>query len=174
MSTPQYIIVRLSAAHDRTNFASGDGPLDKFLKEQAVQAMRDRVCAVFVATPVNDPAQVVGYYTLSPATLPAQGVPEELRAKLPRYPELPAALLGRLAVDTAYAGRGLGALLVANALRRTEAQRELPVMFLVVDAYPQARGFYQNLGFAPVMDSPTRLFIALSRLSRGAALGPEA
>jgi hypothetical protein len=64
-------------------------------------------------------------------------------------------------------------LLIANALRRTEAQRDLPVMFLVVDAYEQARNFYLNLGFAPVMNSQTRLFIALSRLSRGAALTPE-
>lgn len=173
MSAPQWVIVRLGAVHNRAMFASGDEPLDRFLKEQAVQAMRDRVCAVFVATPAHDPAQVVGYYTLSPATISAAGVPKDLRAKLPRYPELPAALLGRLAVQGAYAGKGLGALLVANALRRTEAQRDLPVMFLVVDAYVQARGFYQRLSFVPILHSPTRLFFALSRLSRGAALAPD-
>jgi GNAT superfamily N-acetyltransferase len=171
MSVPQFAIVRLTAAHDRTNFASGDEPLDRFIKEQAMQAMRDRACAVFVATPVDDVARVIGYYTFSPATLPAGGVPEDLRARLPRYPELPAALLGRLAVHEAYGGKGLGSLLIANALRRTEAQRDLPVMFLVVDAYEQARNFYLNLGFAPVMNSQTRLFIALSRLSRGAHPG---
>ncbi|MDQ6905552.1 MAG: GNAT family N-acetyltransferase [Chloroflexota bacterium] len=173
MSLPQFTIVRLGAAHDRANCASGDGSLDSFIKEQAVQAMRDRTCAVFVATPVDDLTQVVGYYTLSPATIPTEGVPEDRRAKLPRYPELPAALLGRLAVHGAYGGKGLGSLLIANALRRTETQRELPVMFLVVDAYEQARGFYQKLGFVPVVNSQTRLFFALSRLSRGAALAPE-
>ncbi|MGI8857646.1 MAG: GNAT family N-acetyltransferase [Thermomicrobiales bacterium] len=174
MSNPQFAIVRLTAAHDRTDFVSGDEPLDRFIKEQAVQAMRDRACAVFVATAMHDPTHIIGYYTLSPATVSAEGVPDDLRARLPRYPELPAALLGRLAVHEAYAGRGLGSLLVANALRHTEAQRELPVMFLVVDAYAQARGFYQKLGFVPVMNSQARLFIALSRLSRGAALTPEA
>jgi len=173
MSIPQFAIVRLGTAHDRTNFASRDEPLDRFIKEQAVQAMRDRTCAVFVATLMDDLTRVVGYYTLSPATIPAEGVPEERRAKLPRYPELPAALLGRLAVHEAYAGKGLGSLLIANALRRIETQRELPVMFLVVDAYAQARGFYQKLGFVPMVNSQTRLFFALSRLSRGAALASE-
>lgn len=173
MSVPQWAIMRLGATHDRTNFASGDDPLDRFLKEQAVQAMRDRACAVFVATSLNEPTHVVGYYTLSPATVSAEGVPEAVRIKLPRYPELPAALLGRLAVDAAYVGKGLGSLLVANALRRTEAQRDLPVMFLVVDAYAGARGFYQERGFVPILGSRTRLFFALSRLSRSAALAPE-
>lgn len=166
MSIPQFTIVRLHTAHDRTGFASGDEPLDRFIKEQAVQAMRDRACAVFVATPVDDPTRVVGYYTLSPATLSAEGVPEDLRAKLPRYPALLTALLGRLAVHEGYAGRSLSSLLIANALRRTEAQRDLPVMFLVVDAYEQARGFYQQLGFVPVVNSQTRLFFALTSLAR--------
>ena len=173
MSAPQFTIVRLAAAHDRTNFASGDEPLDRFIKQQAVQEMRDRVCADFVATPVHDATRVIGFYTLSPAILPARDVPEGLRTRLPRYPELPAALLGRLAVHEAYRGKGLGSLLVANALRRIEAQRDLPVMFLVVDAYEQARGFYLRLGFAPIINSDARLFIALSRLSRGVALASE-
>jgi len=172
-TTPEWVITRLGAAHDRAAFASGDDPLDRFLREGAVQAMRDRLSAVFVATPTADPTRLAGYYTLSPAAVPAGELPDAVRVRLPRYPELPAALLGRLAVDAAFAGRGLGALLVADALRRVERQRDLPVLFLVVDAYPTARPFYVRLGFVPIPDRETRLFFALSRLSRGAALAPD-
>ena len=172
MSAPLWTIVRLNAAHDRAQFASGDAPLDTFLREQAVQAVRDRACAVFFAAPLAEPTRIAGYYTLSPATVSAAGLPDDLRAKLPRYPALPAALLGRLAVGRADAGRGVGKLLVADAIRRTEAQRDLPVMFLVVDAYAEARAFYQQYGFEPVLHDATRLYFALSRLSRGVALAP--
>ena len=172
MSIPPWAIIRLNAAHERAHFASGDVPLDTFVREQAVQAVRDRACAVFVAAPTDEPTRIVGYYTLSPATVSAAGLPDALRARLPRYPELPAALLGRLAVNGADAGKGLGKLLVANAIRRTEAQRDLPVMFLVVDAYTQAYDFYRQYGFEPVQNTPIRLYFALSRLSRGVALAP--
>jgi hypothetical protein len=99
----------LGRQHDRAAFHCGAEALDRYLKQQARQDADKRVAAPFVAvSPPN--ARVLGYYTLSASVLTLTDLPDELARKLPRYPQLPVTLLGRLAVDQSTKGQGLGVL----------------------------------------------------------------
>lgn len=87
----------LGPGHDRSAFSCGVPALDRYLREQAGQDARRRVAAPFVAS--NDRVRVLGFYTLSATSIELTEVPAALADKLPRYPRLTAALLGRLATD---------------------------------------------------------------------------
>ncbi|HEV7820450.1 MAG TPA: GNAT family N-acetyltransferase, partial [Burkholderiales bacterium] len=93
-----FVIAPLAAAHDRQTFSCGAEPLDRYLQTQATQDVRRHIANCFVASPVESNV-VAGYYTLSAASIPVADLPEEQTRKLPRTPVLPAALIGRLAVD---------------------------------------------------------------------------
>lgn len=90
--------------------------LDQYLQQQARQDGEKRVAAAFVL--VQPPAsKVLSYYTLSASTLNANEVPQELARKLPRYPQLPVTLLGRLAVDLQFKAQGMGQFLLMDVER---------------------------------------------------------
>jgi ribosomal protein S18 acetylase RimI-like enzyme len=149
-----------TAAHDRSQFDSGSPALDRYLREQVSQDIRRRVAACFVA--LTDERRIAGYYTLATASVPLTDLPDDLRRKLPRYGLVPAILMGRLAVDTAFKGQGLGGVLLVNALRRA-ASAEIPAAVLVVDAKDhQAAAFYQHHGFIPLVDAPLTLLLPLA------------
>jgi hypothetical protein len=100
-------VLALQKEHERQNFTCGSPALDRYLKNQARQDSDKRVAAVFAL--VQPPAsQVLGYYTLSASTIHADEVPPEFARKLPRYPQLPVTLLGRLAIDQGLKGQGMG------------------------------------------------------------------
>jgi predicted GNAT family N-acyltransferase len=80
--------------------------------------MEARASACFVLVPDDDPSRVVGFYTLSAASISLAKLPPELITQLPKYPNLPATLLGRLARDQEFRGAALGDLLLVSALRR--------------------------------------------------------
>ena len=121
--------------------------------------MRRRVTSCFVA--VDDKGEVAGFYTLAAASLPVDQLSAEREKRLPRYPVLPAVLLGRLAVSMAHQGKRLGAALIADALIRA-TQSEVMVYAMIVDAKDdQATRFYTNLAFEPSRDNPRRLFRTL-------------
>lgn len=149
-----------AAAHDRNEFDSGSAPLDRYLREQVTQDVRRRVAACFVA--LTDEAKVAGYYTLASASVPLGDLPEATAKKLPRYPSVPALRMGRLAVDRAFKGTGLGGALLADALQRA-AQSELAAFALIVDAKDEvAAAFYRHHGFIALPSSSLRLFLPLS------------
>jgi hypothetical protein len=90
----------LSPSHDRSSFSCGVPELDRYFRTLVGQDLRKRVAAVFVLTP--DSITVAGFYTLSQFAVLLHSLPEHERAKLPRYPEIPATLLGRLGIDTRF------------------------------------------------------------------------
>ena len=110
-------------------------------------AARTSVCFVLVTVP--DPGRIVGYYTLSATSVALARLPVELARRLPRYPDVPATLLGRLARDLAFTGRGIGSLLMRDALQRAWAHSaEIGSVAIVTD--PKAAGaaaFYRQFGF---------------------------
>ncbi len=128
---------------------------------QAGQDIRRRIARVFVCT-AGETDAVLGFYTLSAQSIDLTSLPDELSRKLPRHP-LPCALIGRLAVDSSTHGRGLGRMLLADAVKRTVAAGESVAMHaLIVDAANEdAKRFYEMFGFAPLTDDPTRLFLPL-------------
>lgn len=146
----------LGAHHDRSAFESGVEPLDRYFRVQAGQDARKNMAAPFVL--VLSEGSVAGYYTLSSSAVNLGELPETTVRKLPRYPLVPATLLGRLAVDRRYQGKGYGRFLLADALFRA-VKAEIASFAVIVDAKDEnARRFYERESFLPFPDRPIKLF----------------
>ena len=113
---PKFSVLALDLAADRAKFTCGIEPLDRYFRTQVSQDIKRRVSACFVAN--DNMGQIAGYYTLASASILLSDLPETLAKKLPRYPSVPAVRMGRLAVSDSFKGKGLGAALLADALRR--------------------------------------------------------
>lgn len=160
MNGAPFVVAPLDAAHLRSTFISGSEPLDRYLREQVTQDIRRRVAACFVA--LADGQRIAGYYTLASASLLLTDLPANIGKKLPRYPTVPAVRMGRLAVDEAFKGRGLGGALLADALYRA-ANSEIAAYALLVDAKDEAAAaFYRHHGFIALPESPLVLFLPLA------------
>ena len=171
---PPYRIEPLVPDHRRAAFSSGSPALDRYLREQAGQDMRRNVARVFVLCP-DESTDVAGYYCLSAASLDYRELPPHLARRLPRYPVLPAVLLGRLAVDARYQGRGLGRLLLVDALRRSlrVGQSDIAAMAVVVDAMDEAAArFYERHEFVRLPDQPSRLILPMPTIARAFSSAP--
>lgn len=162
MSRAPFLLATLDTTHERATFDCGSEPLNRYLREQATQDIRRRMAACFVA--VTDAGRITGYYTLASASLLLADLPSAIGKKLPRYPTVPAVRMGRLAVDRAFKGQGLGAALLADALERT-ARSEIAAHALMVDAKDEtAAAFYRHHGFISLPDSPLVLFLPLASI----------
>ncbi len=152
----------LGAGHDRSAFSCDVAALDRYLREQAGQDARRRVAAPFVAS--TDGVRVVGFYTLSATSIQLAEIPEALAKKLPRYPRLPATLLGRLATDLSARGVGLGRFLLIDAIMR--AVRSEIASFFVLDAKDEtAASFYERESFIRLPGTPIRLLRRMDDLA---------
>lgn len=162
-----YRVEQLGRHHDRSAFSSGVEPLDRYLREQAGQDARKHVAVPFVLCEAKSNA-VLGYYTLSALSVDVGAWPEEVAKKLPKYPVVPATLLGRLAVDIRLRGKGAGEHLLMDALRRAlEAAREVASLAVVVDAKDEAAvSFYRHYGFIGFADRPRRLFLPMAVIEK--------
>lgn len=154
----------LARRHDRTAFSCGVPALDRYLREQATQDIRRGVASVFVAVEPVRPDIILGYFTLSAASIAAADLPADTARRLPRH-AIPAALIGRLAVDRSVARRGLGAVLLADAIGKAVVAGETVAMSAVavdpIDA--AARGFYARFGFVSLGGPDRRMFLVLPR-----------
>ena len=157
----------LGAEHDRSAFTCGEPALDDYLRRRATQDVRRRVARAFVAVD-RVSGMLVGYYTLSAASFSRQQLSEANAKRLPHYP-VPAAILGRLAIDQRYQGRGLGELALADAIKRVlQASETIAVHAIVVDAMnDRARTFYERFGFVAFKDTPNRLYLPLEVALKG-------
>lgn len=155
-------IEALNPKHDRTGFQCGVDALDLYLKKQARQDIKRHISRVYVATQSIIPENVTGYYTLSSLSIDFKQLPEELSKKLPKH-QIPAALIGRLAVSQNAQGHGVGRMLLADAIKRTLAvSDEIAIYAMVVDAIDKdVQRFYEQFGFAPISDDSLRLFLPL-------------
>jgi hypothetical protein len=93
-----YVTASLSRDHDRNGFRCGVEALDRYLREFAFQDIKRRVAGCFVM--LDDADEIAGFYTLAATSVPLNLLPPAAAKKLPRYPVLPAMLIGRLAVAT--------------------------------------------------------------------------
>ncbi len=160
----KFSVATLDLATDRSGFECGVEALDRYFRVQVSQDIKRRVTACFVATKVTTEAkgQIAGYYTLASASVSLADLPEALAKKLPRYPSVPAVRMGRLAVDQAYQGEGLGAALLADALRLA-VMAEIAAYAFIVDAKDEtAARFYVHHGFIALPEQPLCLLMALA------------
>lgn len=156
------IIAPLIPAHDRSSFQCNVEALDRYLKTQARQDIKRQISRVFVATQPDNPKKVIGYYTLSALSIELSQFPETLARKLPKHP-IPAALIGRLAVSTFAQGKGVGKMLLTDAIKRALAVGDqIAIYAMVVDAINEnAKKFYEQFGFMRLYAENSRLFLPL-------------
>jgi GNAT superfamily N-acetyltransferase len=145
----------LGSRPDRTGFTCGVAALDTYLRHRAGQDARRRIAAPFVA--VGAGGTVLGFYTLSATSIQLADLPAALTKRLPRYPRLPATLLGRLATSLDARGIGLGRFLLVDAMHRA-LRSEVASFAFIVDAKDEtAHQFYERESFLPLPDRPNRL-----------------
>jgi len=163
---PSLIIEPLGSHHDRAAFSCGEPALDSYLQRQASQDLRRRVAQIFVALG-DAPGKIAGYYSLSAASFERDELPPVLAKRLPHYP-VPAAILGRLAVDRASQGQGLGETLLLDAIRRVvRASVTVAIYAIVVDAKnDRAVAFYERYGFRAFATEQRRVFLPLETFEK--------
>jgi len=150
--------------HDRASFSCGVSELDNYLHVQASQDARRKVAAPFVM--LDQARRIIGYYTLSAYGIRMGELPPDLAKKLPKYPLLPATLLGRLAVSQEHQGQRLGQILLMDALHRSWKNTvEIGSVGVVAEAMDEAaRKFYLHHEFLPLLEHPRKLFIAMKTI----------
>lgn len=154
-----------SRTHIRSNFCCGEESLDTYIRQQASQDLKKRVSTVFVL--IDEPKMdVLGYYTLSSCTVNVAALEENFAKRLPRYPALPATLLGRLAVDNEQKGKGLGELLLINALQKSldAAMQVASIAVLVKALNEKALSFYIKYGFKQFNEEPMKLYLPMKSI----------
>ena len=159
------MIKLLDKKHNRNDFDCGKELLNNYLKIQAGQDIKRKLCACFVLAE-DETGCVKGYYTLSNNSIPLSCFPEHIKRKFPQsYESIPTTLLGRLAIDKKYKGEGLGKILLIDALRRSyEISKEIGSFAVVVDPIDrEAELYYEKYDFIKLPDSQ-KMFIAIRTL----------
>lgn len=163
------LILSLQSHHERESFHCGVESLERYLKEIARQEIQRKTAAVFVLSE-GENSKVLGYYTLSQSSVILAELPESRRRKLPRYPQVPTTLLGRLAVDSSCRGHRYGELLRMDALKRAwVASKEVASLAMIVDVLdvePDPLPFYLRYDFEAFPTQPRRLFLPLEVCDR--------
>ena len=153
----------LGKSHDRNAFDCGEHHLNTYLKRYARQNHESGGAKCFVAVPAETPARILGFYTLSPASLEYSRTPALAKKGLARY-DVPMFRLGRLAVDQKLQGRGLGgALLLRAAARCIRVANDVGGVGLLIDAKNErVAQWYASYGALPLFDAPLSLVLPLA------------
>ncbi|MEQ8972106.1 MAG: GNAT family N-acetyltransferase [Coleofasciculus sp. C1-SOL-03] len=154
-----------SRRHIRSDFCCGRDSLDNYIRKQASQDIKRRIATVFVL--IDEPeTSVLAYYTLSAYTVDVSVLNEDLAKRLPRYPLLPATLLGRLAVDNNHKGKRFGELMLIDALHKSlESTAQVASLAVVAEALDEkALGFYIKYGFQPFSQEPMKLYLPMKSI----------
>ena len=157
----RFAIEPLSKAHKRSDFVCGNDRIDRYFHETVSQDVKRKYATCFVARELAT-GRVAGFYTLSSSNVPLNEVPELLAKKLPRYPTVPAVLIGWLGRHSAYAGLGLGEALLFDAIK-TVATAPIGAHAIFADAIDDtAASFYSSFGFIPLITRPWTLYLPLA------------
>jgi len=155
----------LASKHRKKEFECGKQMLDNYFHHQASQDVKRRLSACFVLEDTKT-GLIQGYYTLANNSIPLSEIPEKWKKKLPEsYKSIPVTLLGRLGVDKKFQGRGIGQILLIDALKRSfEISDKIGSFAVVVDPLDiEAERFYEKYGFIKLPDSG-KMFIAMQTL----------
>jgi len=158
-----YAVEELDAKrHDRTGFDCGIEPLNRYLKALAGQHRVKGIATIFVLIDSERPSRLLGYYSLSAASLAFERLTEADRKGLPAHP-VPAVRIGRLATSESGRGQRLGELLLQNAIKRIlQARNLLGVQAVVVEAKSAAaQGFHRKYGFRLCDPESRQLYLPL-------------
>jgi GNAT superfamily N-acetyltransferase len=167
---PPWIETPIAAQHDRNSFDCGNAELNLYLQRYARQNHESGGAKCFVAVAHDEPRRVLGFYTLSPASLVYARTPAVAKRGLGRY-DVPVFRLGRLAVDLSVQGRGLGGkLLLAAGERALLVAEHVGGVALLIDAKDRrAAQWYQSYGAVPLLDSELSLLLPLKTIAAAIA-----
>jgi ribosomal protein S18 acetylase RimI-like enzyme len=162
---PAVHVEPLNDRHDRNRFSSEVEPLDRYFRTQAGQDVRKRVASCFVL--VGEPDSLpIGFYTLAATSIALTDLPTVVAKRLPRYPSIPATLMGRLAVDAKCRRKGFGELLLFDAFSRT-LRSDIATHAFVVDAKDNAAvAFYKSYRFLTLTQSGLRMFLPMAEVAK--------
>ena len=151
-------LVPISKTFQKAPFNCGYPVLNEYFRLYALKNDRLSIGKTFVA--MDKVEGVVGYMTLASAQVEARSLPEEMRAKLPRYP-VPACRIAKLAIDTRFQGAGAGSWLLRQALEKAlSVSAEVGLYAVIVDAIDEkAKGFYLKYGFKAFSEYPLMMFL---------------
>jgi predicted GNAT family N-acyltransferase len=155
-----------SKKHNRSCFSCGNESLDNYIRNQASQDLKKKIATVFVL--IDSPnTDVIAYYTLSSYTIDIDNLDEAGAKGIPRYPLLPATLLGRLAVDNTFQGGGMGKVVLIDAFKRAlDATAQVASLAIVVEAIDEnAVRFYQKYGFRQFKQYPLKLYLPIKSIA---------
>lgn len=158
------VIGPLAPHHDRRRFSCGESALDEYLRRYARQHAESKVSRTYIAT---EGEQILGYYSLAMSAIGKDRLPDRYHKRLPHFP-VPVARLARLAVDSRYQGRGLGSLLLLDALHRSlQLSEAIGMAGVVVDAKNErAQKFYRQFEFESFPDAPLTLWLPTGAIER--------
>lgn len=157
-----YITEGLNVKHKKGGFFCNKASLDNYIQNQAGQDIRKKISACFVLSEKGS-GVVIAYYTLSNSSIPNELIPHKYSKKLPKsYIDIPVTLLGRLAVDENYKGKGIGNQILVDALKRCfKTSNSVASFAVVVDPLDEdAEDFYKRFGFI-LLPGSKKMFLAM-------------
>ncbi len=165
MTIPPWHEEPIAKRHKREAFDCGDVALNEFLRRHARQAHDQGGAKTFLAVRDDDAAEILGFYSLSPASVEFVRTPDVIKRGLARHDVL-VFRLGRLAVDRAMQGQGLGGQLLLAAGRRCfRAAQEVGGVALLIDAKNEGvAGWYASYGALPLLDAPLSLLLPMTTI----------
>ena len=164
MTLPDWREEPIAKAHDRKGFDCGQPELNDFLMRYARQASESGASKTYVAADSDNGTTILGFYTLSPAQIDFEAVPDVARPAGGGRHAIGGFRHGRLAVATAYQGHGLGGeLLIAAARRCIRASTEVGGTLLFIDAKDErAAAWYRSYGAVTIPKAPLSLVLPYS------------
>lgn len=155
----------IGKGHDRESFDCGEEALNEFLRRHARQSHERGGAKTFLAIDDAGRKTILGYYSLSPASVEYARTPVAVRRGLARH-DVPGFRLARLAVDRRVQGQGLGGqLLLAAGRRCLLASAEVGGVVLVIDAKnARVAAWYAGYGAVPLLDAPLSLLLPLATI----------
>ncbi|MBA4090141.1 MAG: GNAT family N-acetyltransferase [Sphingobium sp.] len=157
--------------HDRATFSSGVEQVDNYLRKTAAKLARADNVRAFVLLSADD--GMIGYYTLNAHAIDYRHLPTSFTRSRPGHGEIPAAFISMIAVDARFQGRGMGGLLLTDALKRIgRASRDLGIAVVLLDILDcgeptqveRRKQLYMQYGFEPLPDMPLRLHLPVARI----------
>lgn len=159
--TYRFVIEPLSKGHDRSGFTCGNDRIDTYFRQTVSQDVKRDYATCFIVHELAT-GTIAGFYTLSSSNVPLSDIPEALARKLPRYPTVPAVLIGWLARHRDFRGSNLGSILLFDTIK-TVASAPIGAHAIFAHAIDDgAVDFYASFGFIPLIAKPRTLFLPLA------------
>ena len=174
MTIPIWREEAITRQHNRKAFDCGDQALNEFLQRHARKSHEMGAAKTFLAVDQSGERMILGFYSLSPASVAYDRAPDLVKHGLARH-EIPVFRLARLAVDRSVQGHGLGGQLLLAAGRRCllVAAQAGGVALLIDAKNERAAKWYTSYGAVPLLDAPASLLLPFKTIHAALVLADK-